>query len=136
MYLHLQCQELSRSLFVERAIRLLKMYCKYHFNLDEDKGYSVDEDGCTEIVVFEDLDKHENHCGKALVTCKYSAFCGLLRRNALEAHEIACIYRPDLCAHCQADIPFNDMEVCSLTFVVLVVNPPQRLIFPIVAWYL
>jgi len=106
----LRVEELSRSLFVERAIRMLKMYCKYHFVADEDKNYFVDVDGCTETCPYEELDKHESQCGKALVTCKYSASCGFLRRHALEAHEQTCAYRPDICTHCQADIPYANME--------------------------
>jgi hypothetical protein len=102
--------ELSRSLFVERAIRLLKVHCKYHFVFDDEKGYCTDEEGCTETSSYEDLEKHQNQCGKALVSCKYGASCGMLRKHTLSSHELACPYRPDLCVHCQKNIPLNEMQ--------------------------
>ena len=87
------------------------MHCKYHFVFDDERGYCVDDEGCTETSTYEDLEKHQNQCGKALVTCKYGASCGLLRRYTQEAHELTCPYRPDLCAHCQENIPLNEMQV-------------------------
>jgi len=107
----LRTEELSRSLFVEKHIRLLRVYCKYHFTFEESSGkYIVDEEGgCLDTCALENLDRHEATCGKAIVSCKYSDSCGKHRRHMLEAHEAACIYRPDVCPHCQADVPYNNM---------------------------
>ncbi len=62
-------ENLSRSLFVERHIRNLKVFCKYHFKWNEElKDWDEDEQGCPQVLTLETRVAHEqvwtiwNHC--------------------------------------------------------------------------
>ena len=105
-------ETLARSLFVERHIRNLKVYCQYHFKFSEElKDWDEDEQGCPAILTLETRAAHEAKCGYALVSCKFSSSCGKQRRMNQEAHESSCPYRPLDCKHCKKDIQFCHMEV-------------------------
>lgn len=114
----LKMEELARSLFVEKHLRLLKVYCKNHFIYLEDKGWFADEEGCNETVTLENQQRHELICGYSLVPCKYSSNCGKIRKMNIETHETTCEFRPEMCKYCKADVQFHDMEehykVCGM----------------------
>jgi hypothetical protein len=114
----LRIEELARSLFVERHLRILKVYCRHHFAYNEDGGWYPAVYGCNETLSQETAHNHESTCGYALVLCKYSSACGKLRKAHLDEHEKSCPYRPETCSHCNADIQYNNMEehikVCGM----------------------
>jgi len=106
-------------------MRLLRVYCKYHFASSGDGGdvaggrFVVDEEGCPETCCMEELAKHEAMCGYADVGCRYSGGgCGRLRKAQVEEHEKVCPYRPEVCAHCKVDVQFNSLQdhliVCGM----------------------
>eukprot|EP01087_Luapelamoeba_hula_P021686 TRINITY_DN7628_c0_g1_i1.p1 TRINITY_DN7628_c0_g1~~TRINITY_DN7628_c0_g1_i1.p1 ORF type:complete len:423 (-),score=59.84 TRINITY_DN7628_c0_g1_i1:54-1322(-) len=102
---------LGRSLFVEKHIRSLRVYCKYHFKFSEElKDWDEDEAGCTSVLTLETRVAHEQKCGYAPVSCRYSAQCGKQRRMGQEMHEASCMFRPLECTHCKKDIQFHQME--------------------------
>lgn len=104
-------EALARSLFVERHIRNLKVFCKYHFKWSEEaKDWEEDEQGCPHVLTLETRVTHEQKCGFAPVNCKYSPLCGKQRRMSLDAHEVSCPFRPLECTHCKKDIQFCNME--------------------------
>jgi len=106
----LKQEELARSLFVERHIRLLKIYCRYHFATSDDRNWFVDEDGCNETFTLETVQKHENECGYVPVHCQFSSSCTKLRKFNVEIHEKNCVFRPETCQHCKVDVQRNNME--------------------------
>ncbi|KAF2075122.1 hypothetical protein CYY_003557 [Polysphondylium violaceum] len=94
----LSSKELSRSLFVEKHIRNLKVYCKYHYKKGEplvmvptteksissssssslgsfhdDENWIIDDGGCDHISTFENLETHQNSCEFGFDQCKYSS---------------------------------------------------------------
>jgi hypothetical protein len=85
---HCRCSlkenELSRSLFVEKHIQLLRVWCKYHFknesnNIDD---WSEDSEGCPQNFPLENAAKHERTCKFSWGFCKYTSTggrCGTLR---------------------------------------------------------
>ncbi|EGG16392.1 RGS-containing protein kinase RCK1 [Cavenderia fasciculata] len=109
----LNVEKLSRSLFVERHLRNLNVWCKYHF---ENKGggnnnvWEVDEQGCNEILTMENSTRHENTCEYSFEPCKLSSDCGLIRKIQLVDHLEKCPKRPIKCDHCLIEYPFSDID--------------------------
>lgn len=104
--------DLSRSLFVERHIRQLNVFCRYHFTLEENrKEWVEDIEGCSETVRLEDLSKHEKQCGYASTMCPYSSQCERLRKKDVKRHERVCPFRPTECQYCKLPIESKQMEV-------------------------
>ncbi|KAL6044324.1 RGS-containing protein kinase RCK1 [Balamuthia mandrillaris] len=104
----LEEEHLARSLFVEKHIRNLKVFCKYHFKL-RDEGQSFmewieDEDGCQEVLTLENRVSHEQKCGFAAVSCKYDSSCGRQRRKFIDQHEASCPFRPIQCDFCTKSV--------------------------------
>lgn len=106
--------DLARSLFVERHIRQLSVYCKYHFFFNEEsKEFEVDPTGCQELSQYENVDKHENKCQFAFVDCRYSSKCTRLRKKDLEKHEEECPYKPQTCSYCKLAVENQLLEVTT-----------------------
>ncbi|EFA80504.1 RGS-containing protein kinase [Heterostelium album PN500] len=105
----LNVEKLSRSLFVERHLRTLSVFCKYHFKYQKSVGWIVDEQGCNEIISLENSAKHENICEHSFEYCKFSKECGVIRRRLMDAHYEECPYRPVQCQHCNADFTHNEI---------------------------
>ena len=96
-------KSLSRSLFVERSLRTLQIYCPNHF-LDEDTV-------CEEMLTLETRIAHERECGFAQVVCQYSPSCGKIRRSDMEDHKAVCEYRPVTCHLCGVGVQSCYSEV-------------------------
>ncbi|GAM23650.1 hypothetical protein SAMD00019534_068250 [Acytostelium subglobosum LB1] len=106
----LNMEKLSRSLFVERHLRTLSVYCKFHFKFQKGAGWVVDEDGCNEILTLENSTKHEITCEHSFEYCRYNKECGLIRRRLMDAHLEVCLHRPVKCMHCGGDSTYTGID--------------------------
>eukprot|EP01097_Dermamoeba_algensis_P004985 TRINITY_DN3177_c0_g1_i4.p1 TRINITY_DN3177_c0_g1~~TRINITY_DN3177_c0_g1_i4.p1 ORF type:complete len:424 (-),score=38.54 TRINITY_DN3177_c0_g1_i4:93-1364(-) len=108
----LQESDLARSLFVEKHLRSLQVYCRYHFKLEQQKYGELlpDPSGCNDILLFENKETHEKVCKYAFVLCKYSPKCSGVRKHDKEQHETECTYRPVACNYCKTSVQMYLME--------------------------
>uniref|UniRef100_A0A6B2L5U9 RING-type domain-containing protein n=1 Tax=Arcella intermedia TaxID=1963864 RepID=A0A6B2L5U9_9EUKA len=93
---------LSRSLFTERHIRRLNVYCCHHFYYDQ-FCWKVDEQGCDFSAKLEDIQNHEKECGFKWVACPFGISCDLVRKKDLDEHKKNCNYRPIPCPYCRVE---------------------------------
>jgi len=113
-----QCREflnesnMARSLFLEKQLTKMKVYCKYHVCRDEETkdNFIVDKNGCNKIFPLDEVSKHERDCEYAPVFCKFSSRCGKLRRKDINEHQKTCPFRPMECPHCKAHVELSKME--------------------------
>eukprot|EP01117_Protostelium_nocturnum_P011648 TRINITY_DN4238_c0_g1_i2.p1 TRINITY_DN4238_c0_g1~~TRINITY_DN4238_c0_g1_i2.p1 ORF type:complete len:540 (-),score=177.25 TRINITY_DN4238_c0_g1_i2:250-1869(-) len=110
---YLNLAELSRSLLAEKAIRNLKVHCKFNLMKGGKRGgedvWIEDPEGCPEIRTQEEIQKHESSCGYAPEACIYGANCQV-RKMQMEDHKSTCPFRPVICKFCSRRVTFNQLE--------------------------
>uniref|UniRef100_A0A6B2L4X5 RING-type domain-containing protein n=1 Tax=Arcella intermedia TaxID=1963864 RepID=A0A6B2L4X5_9EUKA len=103
--------ELSRSLFVEKHINTLNLYCKNHFKYQPNqKEWLLDADGCNEVFINEEMKKHEAACPYNWVDCSWNKKCSRVRKKDLEAHLEQCEWRMVACRHCGGQFCARKLE--------------------------
>lgn len=62
----------STLLSLTGHLRLLDIWCTYHFKRDEEGGWELDEEGCPTVCKHENMEAHERQCDYAWASCPYS----------------------------------------------------------------
>lgn len=98
------CDKLHRSQITpdpcgRREVRKLKAYCTYK------------ERGCTEVLVWTNLEQHANNCEYRPVQCSNGDCTNYVSFQNLDNHVAnECRYRPVLCKYCGERVPFCEQE--------------------------
>lgn len=103
---------LARALFVEKAIRSLKVFCKYRFALRNDSSLNVNEDplGCKDILTLETRDSHEAQCQYRFVLCPLRCSADVcIRANAVSQHVLDCPHRMLKCRYCEQEFRAKEL---------------------------
>ena len=57
--------------------------------------------GCTEVVSYSDLERHQGECGYAIIKCtNYQCDAPEMFQKDFKAHEDSCEYRENRCESC------------------------------------
>ena len=92
---------------MQRELALLKVYCKYK------------DLGCEWQGVLKEWEGHMEGCEFKGVGCPFSGCDRMLRVTDLEQHKLKCSFRPVNCEHCNLQLKFHGLEVCSILFSIL-----------------
>ncbi len=77
---------LSRALFVEKALRSVKVHCRHHWVAHGDV-WTEDEHGCPDVVALEHAAVHERDCAYRFVDCPFlGCTCKRVRMRDLAQH--------------------------------------------------
>lgn len=111
---------LSRALYVEKAIRTLRLHCRFRFGPAQGlEPLREDPHGCSAVVLYEQSAEHESVCPFRFVACPYRGCAAVgLRECSLPAHLERCEWRVEPCPHCTQGVRFceraSHLKTCTM----------------------
>ncbi|KAK5576370.1 hypothetical protein RB653_007511 [Dictyostelium firmibasis] len=119
--------ELSRNRYLEQDFLNKKVYCPNSFKYKDENNFHTNkntttynssnndnknnnnlikdlEDGCKDIIIIGEIEKHLKQCKFTHIKCKYIGCNKFLRLNKVEKHEKEqCEFRLEYCRYCDTD---------------------------------